>query len=302
MAGVASVAGTSFVAALVGRRWSGCGRGRLARRNVAHRGVDLLPVRHAPPPQPHVPAALLLETIRERHDPGLGPELLERVQRGAAIVEVHEVEQRLRHQLGRREAQHALPRRVDPPEGAALVGDAQHLQRDLEELVRLVRHVAERGLHPAPRRHVSGGGNHVVARAGLDRRRAHLHREQAAVLPPVHGFVRLAGGSRRQRLQPRRDRPVPVVSLGLERLVPRGGVGGIRGVDVGGEEADQLLRRVAEHAAGRLVRVHHAGRSVEPVDAVAAAIERQHRDAQRGIRAKFVEQAVEHRVFGHARS
>jgi len=46
---------------------------------------------------------------------------------------MHELDERLRHQLLRGEPERRLPRPIEPPEVPAEIEDAQHVDREIEE-------------------------------------------------------------------------------------------------------------------------------------------------------------------------
>ena len=119
---------------------------RPAFGDVVRRGIDERPVRSRGrlPHQPLVGSVLAAVPVFEckrRLAPGqafgfgIGD---------LTVIRVHELDERLCHQFGRRVAQYLLPCRVEPHEVAVERRDAQHVQRQVEKAVQLDRPL----LHP----------------------------------------------------------------------------------------------------------------------------------------------------------
>ncbi len=67
-----------------------------------------------------------------------GGQMDERVASALHVIRMHELQERPRHELLARVAQHALERRVQPLEVAVEAGDAEQVGREIEELAQLV--------------------------------------------------------------------------------------------------------------------------------------------------------------------
>jgi hypothetical protein len=88
------------------------------------------------------------EAALESDDVLAGGQMDERVASALHIIRMHELQERPRHELLARVAQHALERRVQPLEVAVEAGDAEQVGREIEELAQLVirrghRHTGE---------------------------------------------------------------------------------------------------------------------------------------------------------------
>jgi len=78
------------------------------------------------------------EAALESDDVLAGGQMGERVASALHVVRMHELQERPRHELLARVAQHALERRVQPLEVAVEAGDAEQVGREIEELAQLV--------------------------------------------------------------------------------------------------------------------------------------------------------------------
>jgi hypothetical protein len=103
--------------------------------DVARHRVDETLPRHRrrPPREPAERAVLAQVAVLEEDGAGAARQRPCLGRRGVAVVRVDEVDVGPRHQLRRGEAECPLPGGVQPPERAVDPGDAQHVERCLEE-------------------------------------------------------------------------------------------------------------------------------------------------------------------------
>jgi hypothetical protein len=78
------------------------------------------------------------EAALEFDDALAGRQMDERVASALHVIRMHELQERPRHELLARVAQHALERRVQPLEVAVETGDAEQVGREIEELAQPV--------------------------------------------------------------------------------------------------------------------------------------------------------------------
>jgi hypothetical protein len=120
--------------------------GRVVRDRVNQLLVEL---RRGRPAQPAVRAVFAAVPVLEERDLLVLGELGDRGLRRLAIFVVHQIDERLRHQPGRRVAEDAMPRLVDAREVAVEVRDAEQIARHREEPFELLLRACGRQTRPA---------------------------------------------------------------------------------------------------------------------------------------------------------